>query len=79
MADITDSPVLKLADFGLAQSCENGWLHEYGGTLAYMSLEQMDDWCHACCDVWAVGVVMYVRLDNFPVENQTSVNQYLGS
>ena len=60
--DRSGSPVVKLADFGLAARSDNGWLNEYAGTRDYMSPEQLTDWCHPCCDVWAVGAVVYELL-----------------
>jgi len=54
--------ILKLADFGLAVSSNDGWVYEFAGTVSYMSPEQLDSWCQTCCDVWAVGVVMYELL-----------------
>ena len=60
--DSSDGYVLKLADFGIAANCNGGWIHEYAGTLAYMSPEQLESWCHMCCEVWAVGAVMYELL-----------------
>ena len=50
---------LKLADFGLAQRCVQGndVLHVGGGgTVPYMSPEQLGGWFDCSCDVWALRV-----------------------
>ena len=55
--------ILKLADFGLAVSSNDGWVYEFAGMVSYMSPEQLTDWCHTCCDLWAVGAVMFELLE----------------
>ena len=59
--DGNGATILKLADFGLVVS-NNEWVYEFAGTVSYMSPEQLDSWCQTCCDVWAVGAVMYELL-----------------
>ena len=49
---------VKLADFGLAARCPHGGSLGYGGTVSYMTPEQLLEFCNESCDVWACACVL---------------------
>lgn len=62
---ITRNDSLKLLDFGIARlrTTSRAELHQSGGTIAYMSPEQLlGDSADASTDIWAIGVNIYEML-----------------
>lgn len=59
---------LKLIDFGLSQRFEKGIkkMREKLGTSYYMSPEILDENYTEKCDIWALGVLLYILLIGVP-------------
>eukprot|EP00004_Rigifila_ramosa_P021615 TRINITY_DN5788_c0_g1_i3.p1 TRINITY_DN5788_c0_g1~~TRINITY_DN5788_c0_g1_i3.p1 ORF type:complete len:497 (-),score=115.81 TRINITY_DN5788_c0_g1_i3:147-1637(-) len=64
----SDTPVVKISDFGLAQIVSPGQkLYAGGGTAAYVSPEVLlREGFGPAADMWAVGVITYILLCGFP-------------
>ena len=58
---------LKMIDFGQANRLKPGEkLHNVSGTPYYMSPQQVAQDYNKSCDLWSVGVVIYVMLYGYP-------------
>lgn len=53
---------IKLADFGLARTCKQYLMHSYAGTPAYMAPEVLQGCYNQSCDIWSIGVMLYIML-----------------
>ena len=53
---------IKLADFGLARKFTKYLMHSYAGTLSYMAPEVLQGAYTQTCDVWSIGVMLYIML-----------------
>lgn len=63
--DETETAELKLIDFGLASKflrCGKGEMHSFVGTPDYVAPEVLQGRYGPECDLWSVGVIMYVLL-----------------
>jgi len=59
--------VLKLIDFGLAKHCEPGqMLKSKVGTPMYMAPQVLTRRYDTQCDMWSIGVIMYILLSGKP-------------
>lgn len=58
---------IKLIDFGLSKSVQskNTQLTTIAGTPYYMAPEVIDGEYNSQCDVWSLGVLMYVLLSGY--------------
>jgi len=66
-SDAPDAPV-KIIDFGMSQRVSVGeirWLTAQCGTYAYRSPEQLERKYSRACDMWAVGVTMFMLLTGY--------------
>ncbi|GAB5369692.1 hypothetical protein AAMO2058_001427300 [Amorphochlora amoebiformis] len=66
-SDKPDSSI-KIIDFGMSQRVARGkirWLTDQVGTYAYRAPEQLDKKYTRACDMWAVGVTMFMLLTGF--------------
>ena len=61
-----DLSSIKLIDFGLSeQNLYNPLLESYGGTLLYMSPEQIEKKSYShIVDIWSIGIILYMLLNN---------------
>ena len=55
---------IKLIDFGLSKRVQDKftWLNTVAGTPFYMAPEVLDGEYNSKCDIWSLGVLMYVLL-----------------
>ena len=64
-----DSP-LKIIDFGTSKNFEKrDKLTDICGTPYYIAPEVLDGKYNEKCDVWSVGVIMYIMLCGYPPFN----------
>ena len=62
-----DKPQIKLIDFGTCNYLEPGkFLHQTMGTPYFVAPEVLDEKYNHQCDVWSMGVTMYILLAGFP-------------
>jgi calcium-dependent protein kinase len=66
---------IKLIDFGLSRIIEEQKsrkaLHTYCGTLAYMAPEVLSGTYNKECDIWSLGVLLYVLVSGYlPFQGQ---------
>jgi len=67
---------IKIIDFGMSQRVHMGrinWLSAQCGTYAYRSPEQLERKYSRACDMWAVGVTMFMLLTGFGPFHSTSM------
>jgi len=65
--DPVEGNLLKLIDFGLACPCQPGkFLKTKLGTVYYMAPQVLMGRYNQMCDVWSVGVIMYILLSGKP-------------
>lgn len=66
-ADASEKALLKMIDFGQAQRVRpRQLLKEIAGTPFYMAPELVTHQYNKSCDLWSVGVIMYVLLYGYP-------------
>jgi serine/threonine protein kinase len=77
---INNKNEIKLIDFGLARVVEKGstlQLKTHIGTIGYVSPEVMvDNYITSKTDVWSVGVLMYILLNNSHLFNVVDREKY---
>lgn len=65
--DTSDSSELKLIDFGLGQHFENDEvMHRSVGSPYYVAPEVLKGQYSSKCDVWSLGVIVYMLLSGIP-------------
>jgi calcium-dependent protein kinase len=66
-SDAGEHATLKMIDFGQAQRVRSRQLlHQIAGTPFYMAPELVTHQYNKSCDMWSVGVLMYVLLYGYP-------------
>lgn len=66
-SDKSEAATLKMIDFGQSQRVRaRQLLHAVAGTPFYMAPELVNHQYNKSCDMWAVGVIMYVLLFGYP-------------
>ena len=74
---ITSSDEIKIIDFGLSKRHKQGEkLHNVAGTPYYMAPEVLEGDYDEKCDVWSLGVLLYVLMSGylpFQGENRAEV------
>eukprot|EP00191_Tetraselmis_sp_GSL018_P006308 CAMPEP_0177601086 /NCGR_PEP_ID=MMETSP0419_2-20121207/14037_1 /TAXON_ID=582737 /ORGANISM="Tetraselmis sp., Strain GSL018" /LENGTH=376 /DNA_ID=CAMNT_0019094259 /DNA_START=118 /DNA_END=1245 /DNA_ORIENTATION=- len=72
---------IKLIDFGLATTLEDGALKTVCGTPQYVAPEVLHSHFGSCygseCDLWSAGVVLFNMLSGYPPFHSTSVRTLL--
>jgi len=68
-----DSNSLKMIDFGLSKSFKDYTIMEgMVGTCQYMAPQVIDEGYSEKCDIWSIGVIMYIMLTGkFPFDGDT--------
>jgi len=68
MAECSPDSEIKLIDFGLSQrfSGQEQHLHSIVGTPYYVAPEVLRGDYDQKCDVWSLGVIMYILLCGYP-------------
>jgi len=62
-----EDDVVKLIDFGTSRRVnENQEMHRIVGTTFFMSPEVIEHKYHDKCDVWSVGVILYMLISGGP-------------
>jgi calcium-dependent protein kinase len=65
--DNSDASVLKVIDFGMSKHVQRRKYHrQLCGTPYYIAPEVIDGHYNEACDMWSIGVVMFVMLFGFP-------------
>jgi calcium-dependent protein kinase len=65
--DTSDGAVLKVIDFGMSKHVQRRKYHrQLCGTPYYIAPEVIDGHYNEACDMWSIGVVMFVMLFGFP-------------
>ncbi len=67
--DETDQSIVKVSDFGMAKVLDNRThlMSTVCGTPAYLAPEVIMNMKYDCtCDIWSLGVVLYVMLCGYP-------------
>ena len=69
--------VVKLIDFGLSRKhgMNDGYMTNQVGTPYYMSQDILNGKYDRSCDLWAVGVVVYILLCGYPPFNGNNDNE----
>jgi calcium-dependent protein kinase len=64
---LTENDELKLIDFGLSCITKNGYIKgkQIAGTPYYMAPEVIDGYYNSKCDIWAIGVLLYVFMSGY--------------
>lgn len=64
---LTENDELKLIDFGLSCITKNGQIKgkQVAGTPYYMAPEVIDGCYSTKCDIWAIGVLLYVFMSGY--------------
>ena len=63
---LTQNDELKLIDFGLSQRQEgNKMMKTIAGTPYYMAPEVLDGHYDSKCDIWSLGVLLYVFMSGY--------------
>lgn len=63
---LTTQGELKLIDFGLAQRCKfQSNQTDIAGTPYYMAPEVLDGHFNEKCDIWSIGVLLYVFMSGY--------------
>jgi calcium-dependent protein kinase len=71
---------LKLIDFGTSVSVpESGRLREAIGTMYYMAPEVLDRRYDSKCDVWSLGVILFVLMAGYPPFGGESDDEIVGN
>eukprot|EP00798_Chlamydomonas_sp_ICE-L_P012168 gene12168-15284_t len=66
----TETPAIKLADFGLSSFIGDGeMLHDTVGTSYYVAPEVLDGCYDKSCDIWSCGVSLFIVLGGYPPFN----------
>lgn len=64
---------VKVIDFGASLICpKNKKIKELAGTTYYIAPEVFDGTYTAKCDVWSLGVILYIMLSGIPPFNGNS-------
>lgn len=68
MADNSENSEVKLIDFGLAKRLagETEKMHTVVGTPYYVAPEVLKGDYDKSCDIWSLGVILYVFLCGYP-------------
>lgn len=65
--DSSDDSALKVIDFGMSKHVRHReYLSKFCGTPYYVAPEVIDGQYTEACDVWSIGVVMFVMLHGYP-------------
>ncbi len=63
---------LKVIDFGFSEIKAKAWTHNNSGTIYYMAPEIVQSEHNSKCDLWSVGIILYVFLfKDFPFKGKT--------
>ena len=63
-------PAIKVIDFGLSRCYEEGeFMKRAVGTPYYIAPEVLDRHYSKACDIWSIGVILYVLLCGYPPFN----------
>lgn len=62
---ITEDGDLKLIDFGLSKQVKNQKMKTIVGTPYYVAPEVLQGKYNMKCDIWSLGVIMYILLSGY--------------
>ena len=69
-------PAIKVIDFGLSRCYEEGeFMKRAVGTPYYIAPEVLDRHYNKACDIWSIGVILYVLLCGYPPFNADTDEQ----
>jgi calcium-dependent protein kinase len=66
LLDTTENSPIKIIDFGLSVNLKGQALTLKAGSAYYMSPEVLDGNYNELCDVWSLGVILYIMLSGIP-------------
>ena len=72
---LTDDPIIKVIDFGLAKYFNTGKMDEVLGTPYYIAPEVILGSYTQSCDMWSIGVILYSMLVGYPPFNAETEQQ----
>jgi calcium-dependent protein kinase len=68
LANVGDLTSVKLIDFGLSKICdrEESLMNTRAGTPYYISPEVLAGEYNHMCDIWSLGVILYILVAGYP-------------
>lgn len=72
---VSDTGDIRIIDFGLAKKVSSSSLHEIVGTPYYVAPEVLMTSYSTECDMWSVGVLLYIMLCGFLPFTGNSANE----